>query len=71
MADVLTALAEACAAHPSQRVLQVIGNVFPGDPFYVENDEAAARLSEYAALGRRNVNAVAFPRAAAFPRKES
>lgn len=52
----IAALVAACAAHPTQRLLQVIGNVFPGDSFYVEDEQAAEQLREYAALGGRTVN---------------
>jgi hypothetical protein len=49
---VLLALKAACLAHPDQRVTQVIVNALGEDPFYVENEKAAAKLADYAMFGR-------------------
>jgi hypothetical protein len=45
---VLVALKAACAAHPTQRVAQVIVNALGSDPFYVEDRKAARLLADYA-----------------------
>jgi hypothetical protein len=47
---VIAALHIACAAHPDQRVMQVIVNATIPDPFYIEDDEAAALLLDYAGM---------------------
>lgn len=47
--EVIRALKTACAAHPEQRVTQVLVNALGSDPFYVEDPEAARKLYEYAA----------------------
>jgi hypothetical protein len=45
----VAALLRACRAHPDQRVMQVIRNVFRDDLiFYVEDKDATRRLNEYA-----------------------
>lgn len=46
---VIRALEVACAAHPSQRVMQVIVNALGEDPFYAEDEDAESMLYEYAA----------------------
>ena len=47
---VIGALTAACAAHPDQRVTQIIVNVLGEDPFYVEDDDATELLFAYAEL---------------------
>ena len=44
---VVRALEAACMAHPTQRVGQVIVNALGTDPFYLDNDEAHAKLADY------------------------
>jgi hypothetical protein len=46
--QVALALRAACRAHPDQRVMQVLVNACGVDPFYLEDDEARARLHAYA-----------------------
>lgn len=45
---VLAALSAAVIAHPDQRVMQVVVNALGTDPFYVEDQDAALKLKDYA-----------------------
>lgn len=50
----LSALRAACMTHPDQRMGQVIVNALGADPFYVEDDDAEAKLYAYAQAGARS-----------------
>lgn len=47
---VTAALLGACAAHPQQRVAQVLVNALGTDPFYMNDDEVIRKLNEYAGV---------------------
>jgi hypothetical protein len=53
---VLRALREACAAHPDQRVMQVVINALGVYPFDVEDEDASAKLDAYTRAADAPIN---------------
>ena len=39
--------------HPDYRLMQLLGNVYRGDPYYIEDDVLMERLKEYRKLMRQ------------------